>query len=117
MTMQPHGLSSWITPTPWYLQVDITPHTMQSANATHQDKIQLKMLQILERIDSKLDDKNDNRRTKSRRVVDYYCWTHGAGNHKSGDCRNKKDGHKDNANFGNRMGGSDAYCKMASKSK
>ena len=94
---------------------EITPILTPSVNATHQDKIQLKMLEILERIDKKLD--NDNKRDRTRRVVDFYCWTHGAGNHKSSDCRNKKDGHKDNATFNNRMSGSNAYCKLASKSK
>ena len=96
---------------------DITPQTEHSVNATQQDKIQLKMLQILERIDSKLDASNPNDRKRIRRILDHYCWTHGAGNHKSCDCRNKKEGHKDNATFDNRMGGSNAYCKLAKKSK
>ena len=96
---------------------EITPHTYHSANATQQDNIQLKMLQILERIDNKLDERSDNKRARPRRVLDFYCWTHGAGNHKSGDCRNKKEGHKDNATIDNRMGGSNAYCKLAGKSK
>ena len=99
------------------VQSDITPNTEPSVNATQQDKIQLKMLQILERIDSKLDDNNPTKRSRTRRVLTHYCWTHGAGNHKSADCRNKKDGHKDSATLDNRMGGSNAYCKLAEKSK
>ena len=95
----------------------ITTNTTPSVNATHQDKIQLKMLEILERIDSKLDDSNENKRPRTRRVLDFYCWTHGAGNHKSADCRNKKEGHQDNATFTNRMKGSNAYCKLAGKQK
>ena len=47
--------------------------------------------------------------------MDCYCWTHGAGNHASKDCRNKKEGHKDNATFDNRMNGSKSYCKLAGK--
>ena len=99
---------------------EITPLTTASANSMHSDKIQLKMLQILERIDNKLDNQLDNRTNtnkRTRRVLDYYCWTHGAGNHKSSDCRNKKDGHKDSATFDNRQGGSNAYCKLAGKNK
>ena len=73
------------------------------------------MLQILERIDKKLDGNQPSTQTRNRRVLDFYCWTHGAGNHKSADCRNKKQGHKDNATFTNRMEGSTAYCKAAGK--
>ena len=97
---------------------EITSPTVPSANSINQDKLQLKMLQILERIDSKLNDKEpDRKRSRTRRVLDYYCWTHGAGNHKSCDCRNKKEGHKDNATFDNRMGGNNAYCKVAMKNQ
>jgi len=35
-----------------------------------------------------------------------YCWTHGACNHWSPECRTKADGHKDSANFVNKQGGS-----------
>ena len=42
-----------------------------------------------------------------------YCWTHGRTrnpNHNSSSCRNKSDGHKDEATLNNRMGGSNARC-------
>ena len=102
---------------------EITPSSTPSVNITQQDQIQLKMLQILERIDRKLDDRTPSSRAPSsaaspkrkRRVMEHYCWTHGAGNHKSSDCRNKKEGHKDSASFSNRMGGSKSYCKLAGK--
>ena len=99
---------------------DVTPLTTASANSVQHDKIQLKMLQILERIDSKLDNQLDNKsgnNKRTRRALDHYCWTHGAGNHKSSECRNKKEGHKDNATIDNRQGGSNAYCKLAKTSK
>ena len=35
-----------------------------------------------------------------------YCWTHGACNHMSPECRSKADGHKDSATFQDRKGGS-----------
>ena len=76
----------------------------------------MKMLQILEHIDSKLDASNQNNRNRARRIMDHYCWAHGAGNHKGSNCHNKKEGHKDNATFHYRMGGSNAYCKLAKKS-
>ena len=34
-----------------------------------------------------------------------YCWRHGACNHRSIDCRDKGNGHQDDATFANRMGG------------
>ena len=40
-----------------------------------------------------------------------YCHTHGACNHDSPDCRSKAEGHKDEATFQNRMGGSTKNIK------
>ena len=102
------------------VESDLTPPTLPSANASMNDKVQLKMLEILERIDKKLNDNNKQppkKRPRGRRVLDFYCWSHGAGNHKSCDCRNKKFGHKNDATFENKMGGSNAYCKVAGKSE
>ena len=39
-----------------------------------------------------------------------YCWTHGCCNHWSRHCKNKKDGHQNEATFKNRMGGSNDNC-------
>ena len=39
-----------------------------------------------------------------------YCWTHGCCTHWGKDCANKKRGHKGNATFKDRMGGSDLNC-------
>ena len=47
------------------------------------------------------DQANNNKRRKM-----YYCWTHGACFHPGHKCRNKAQGHQDNATFQNRMGGS-----------
>ena len=49
---------------------------------------------------------NDTRRNTRTRRFTGYCWTHGACNHKSTECRNKSEGHKDEATKDNRMGGS-----------
>ena len=56
-----------------------------------------------------------NRRTPdnasfNRRVRDKYCWTHGGCNHCSSKCSRKAPGHRDEATFDNRMGGSNAFC-------
>ena len=39
-----------------------------------------------------------------------YCWTCGCCPHWSRNCPKKAKGHKDNATFKNRMGGSNANC-------
>ena len=46
---------------------------------------------------------NQNRRKWNQMK---YCWTHGACNHWSPDCRTKADGHKDSATFQSRQGSS-----------
>ena len=43
---------------------DLTPPSVLSMNVTQQDKVQFKILQILERIDKKLDGKTSNTRTR-----------------------------------------------------
>jgi hypothetical protein len=39
-----------------------------------------------------------------------YCWSHGACAHASSECNDKKEGHKNNATFADKMGGSTAFC-------
>ena len=39
-----------------------------------------------------------------------YCWTHGCCTHSSRNCPNKAPGHKNNATFKNRQGGSNENC-------
>ena len=97
---------------------DVNSSITPSVNSTSSDKIQLRMLEILQKIDAKLDntskpDPNKKSGKRKRRNLTHYCWTHGAGNHKSSDCRNKKEGHQDDATLKNRMGGSNFYCKAA----
>lgn len=40
-------------------------------------------------------------------IFNKYCWTHGLCTHTSSECRNRAQGHKENATLTNRMGGSD----------
>ena len=57
------------------------------------------------------DNKNPHRsQFRHRRNLSSYCWTHGACSHQSKDCRNKRQGHKDEASFANKLGGSTSYC-------
>ena len=45
-----------------------------------------------------------------RTNISRYCWTHGACAHDSKNCRNKADGHRNNATFQNKLGGSTRFC-------
>ncbi len=49
-------------------------------------------------------------RPRGRRTTNKYCYTHGACAHTGFECTNKKEGHKDEATFANKMGGSTYYC-------
>jgi len=46
----------------------------------------------------------------TRNNISKYCWSHGACSHTSAQCNSKRDGHKNNATFENKQGGSTAYC-------
>ena len=50
---------------------------------------------------------NNRRRNNNYKYVGNgrYCWTHGACDHWGRNCRNKAQGHRDEANFNNTMGG------------
>ena len=51
------------------------------------------------------------KKRKKRLDTSKYCWLCGAWNHLSINCRFKKEGHKDNATFSNKMNGSTYYCQ------
>ena len=46
------------------------------------------------------------------RTTDSYCWTQGGCNHDPKYCNRKAHGHKDAATKTNRMGGSNAFCRL-----
>ena len=98
-----------------------------SANSVTNDK----MMELLQNLQTKVDTlANENNILKSNRnharsgpnldenthhpvsgkPFKRYCWTHGCTTHWGKNCSNKKRGHKDNATFKDRMGGSDLNC-------
>ena len=93
-----------------------------SVNATLQDTVSLEVLKLLKEIKGALSVQNNsgntNRKGKNQKRhrpdVSKYCWTHGAWNHLGKDCRWKKDGHKDDATFQNKLGGSSDCCSGSS---
>ena len=104
----------------------------QKVNTTPADSVQMQMLQILQQIQQDLqrnhnsNDTNNNNDTNQARThrktpdnarrargdTTKYCWTHGACSHGSADCKMKAPGHKDEATFENRLGGSNAHCTV-----
>jgi hypothetical protein len=108
-----------------------------SANIATQDTVQLEMLKLLRAIQQDLKTprthsssqnqthqpqsgttrKNKPKKTPDdasfpRRTTDKYCWTHGGSNHSSADCSRQAEGHKTDATFTARRGGSNAFCPV-----
>ena len=54
--------------------------------------------------------KNKSKKKDKKSNGDLYCWTHGLCRHKGSDCNNKATGHKDDATFTDRKGGSVKNC-------
>ena len=92
-----------------------------TANSVTSDPIQLQMLQILQKIESKLDSNNktpvrrnppEGRRSRpfTRKNTSKYCWSHGACSHTGRECNAPKPGHQSDATFENKMGGSTLCC-------
>ena len=82
----------------------------EQANATTTntaEATQLAILQLLKDIQDSMTKKNAN---ANKNRPKHYCWSHGRCGHKGVDCRNKKNGHQDNATFANKMDGSTKGC-------
>jgi hypothetical protein len=81
--------------------------------------MQMEMLKLIKSLQKEVNDmksnkgggRGGNRNNQGRRFTHLYCWSHGACGHKGRDCRWKKEGHKDEASFKNKMGGSMRYCQ------
>ena len=62
-------------------------------------------------------DHSKPKRTFVRTHTDKYCWSHEERGHEGKACRKMKPGHRDEATFGNKLGGSTFYCKKADDPK
>ena len=56
--------------------------------------------------------RDNNSSIRHRLNTSKYCWTHGACAHDSSECQSPAEGHKSEATFDNKMGGSSAYCEQ-----
>ena len=98
------------------------------ANATIEPNVQTELFKLLKEMQNEIatlrngSQSGNHTRKKSykktpdnpsftRRQTDKYCWTHGGCAHDSNKCTAKAQGHKTNASFANKMGGSKAFCE------
>ena len=89
-----------------------------SANAaTTEDLFQLVIQLQNQTLNTSKQPANDSSKNSKRNFVrnntSKYCWSHGACGHDDKDCRSKKPGHRDEATFADRLGGSTMFCKQA----
>ena len=114
MVMQPSAQHTEDTST-------ITAPSMNSASTTSFDSL----ITMFKNLEKKMDDistnknkgDNDTYNSLTDKINPHtgkpwkrYCWSCGCTTHKGRDCPNKKEGHKDEASFKNRMGGSNKNC-------
>ena len=59
---------------------------------------------------TKINKKTPDQPNFKRRTIDKYFWTHGACAHNSNNCTHPALGHKNEATFENKLGGSKAFC-------
>ena len=62
---------------------------------------------------------NKGKKKKKHKLIEYkrsdtskYCWSCGAWNHKSAQCKRKRSGHKNEATLQNKMNGSTFLCDV-----
>ena len=79
------------------------------ANVATTESTQLAILQLLKQIKDEMKSTPTTRNPRKK----FYCWTHGVCGHKSADCRNKKEGHQNNATFADKKDGTSKGCNTA----
>ena len=104
---------------------DMANEEGEFANAAQEANVQLEMLKLLRNMQNEIVKMNNkctsvqsNGKKKktpdnpsfTRRTTNMYCWTHGGCAHGSAACKDKAPGHKNEATFENKMGGSKAFC-------
>lgn len=88
------------------------PYSAYFAQFTHQhdkkfDTFKSEMMGLLKKYTN---EKKSTNKSDEKKPPFAYCWTHGFRGHLGKDCKNKGEGHKDEATKDNRMGGSKRGC-------
>ena len=113
-------------------QIETSPIS-ESANLSSENNYQMEMLKLLRSMQTEINNlkqgndkysskptsnRSKGKKTKTpdnpsftRRVTTTYCWTHGGCAHDSASCTARAQGHKDNATFDDKKGGSKAFCE------
>ena len=98
------------------MNATISNHTMIEAIAQLQQQM-LELMQSNNRSSNNTSQRSTNTQRNNgggarytRSNTSKYCWSHGACAHASSECNDKKDVHKNNATFADKMGGSTAFC-------
>ena len=97
----PQATSTTTSPSTTSVASDITMQTFQQQMAMMQ-QIMMQQLAMAQQTDSTPSSLKNKRKWNQQK----YCWTHGACNHNSPDCRTKANGHQDSATFQHCKGGS-----------
>jgi hypothetical protein len=85
------------------------------ANVAAHDPNQIRMLELLTKLEAKIDAKakpgrNKDKKGKNSKNTQNYCWSHGACSHIGKDCNNPSAGHQKEVTFINMMSGSTNNC-------
>ena len=113
-------------------QMETVP-VSESVNLSAENNYQMEMLKLLRSMQNEINtlkqgnnsnsskttsNRNKGKKQKTpdnpsftRRVTTSYCWTHGGCAHDSASCTARAQGHKDNATFDDKKGGSKAFCE------
>ena len=113
-------------------QMETAP-VSESVNLSAENNYQMEMLKLLRSMQNEINtlkqgnngnstkttsNRNKGKKQKTpdnpsftRRVTTSYCWTHGGCAHDSASCTARAQGHKDNATFDDKKGGSKAFCE------
>ena len=97
----------------------------QKVNATAGDQMMFEILKLLKdlkedrkdsssrkrhRDDNELQNGHNKKSYRTRTNVSKYCWSHGACSHTGKECTKRNNGHKEEATFKNKLGGSIRFC-------
>ena len=89
---------------------DIMTKMMEMMQQMQQMQVQMMQQSGHNNSNNTISNNRRNNRNRGRRTTSKYCWSHGACAHSSSECNAKKEGHRDDATFENKLGGSTAYC-------
>ena len=95
------------------VEIGSSPTTEKGPEPVVNDVTQLAILEALKKLQIVMEESTtkEKRNDGSRNAcLKHYYWLQGKCNHKLSDCKDKNDGHKDNATLNNKQGSSTKNC-------